>query len=373
MSEAVLEPPVRDAANAPEPQKASGIAERKKLWLIGGGGAAVIVLLFFAVRYMIWSAHHETTDDAYLEGHLHPISARITDTVQSVLIDDNQHVREGQTLVVLDPNDCKVRLEQAQAALDEAARHADTAEAAIRATSQSAIAQTTQAHGSIGEAEASIRAAKAAATAAEAGVPRANAQLQEAAATLRREDADLQRYRDLYAREQVSKQTLDHQQASYQVAVAAQSAAQAAAALEDAKLQLSYTVIKAPVSGRIGRKSVEAGQRVQVGQPLMAIVEEQPWVVANFKETQLEKMRIGQPVEVEIDTFPKHKFYGQVNSLAPGSGNEFALLPPDNATGNFTKIVQRIPVKIVLDRDSVRGYENLLSPGMSSVVTVATR
>ena len=105
----------------------------------------------------------------------------------------------------------------------------------------------------------------------------------------------------------------------------------------------------------------------------MAVVEEQPWVVANFKETQLEKMRIGQRVEVEIDTFPKHKFYGQVDSLAPGSGNEFALLPPDNATGNFTKIVQRIPVKIVLDRYSVRGYENLLSPGMSAVVTVATR
>ena len=149
--------------------------------------------------------------------------------------------------------------------------------------------------------------------------------------------------------------------------------AQAEASLEDAKLQLSYTVIKAPVSGRIGRKSVEAGQRVQIGQPLMAVVEDRPWVVANFKETQLAKMRAGQRVEVEIDTFPKHKFYGRVDSLAPGSGNEFALLPPDNATGNFTKIVQRIPVKVVLDDDSVRGYENLLSPGMSSVVTVTTR
>jgi len=143
--------------------------------------------------------------------------------------------------------------------------------------------------------------------------------------------------------------------------------------LEDAKLQLSYTVIKAPVTGRIGRKSVEAGQRVQVGQPLMAIVEDQPWVVANFKETQLEKMRAGQRVEVNVDAFPKHKFYGHVNSLAPGSGNEFALLPPDNATGNFTKIVQRIPVKIALDQESVRGYQNLLSPGMSSIVTVTTR
>jgi membrane fusion protein (multidrug efflux system) len=118
---------------------------------------------------------------------------------------------------------------------------------------------------------------------------------------------------------------------------------------------------------------VEAGQRVQVGQPLLAIVEDHPWVVANFKETQLKKMRAGQPVEVEIDTFQNHKFYGHVDSLAPGSGNEFALLPPDNATGNFTKIVQRIPVKIVLDQDSTRGYENLIAPGMSSVVTVTTK
>ncbi|MGA7832586.1 MAG: HlyD family secretion protein, partial [Terracidiphilus sp.] len=379
-----------------------------------------VLLLVFGVRYLVWSAHHESTDDAYLEGHLHPISARITDTVQQVLTDDNQHVVEGQTLVILDPNDYKVKLDQAKAALDAAARQADTAEAAIHATSQSATAQTTQAVGTIGEAKASIEASKAAVTAAEAGVPRAQAQLQEADATLRREDTDLHRYEDLYAKEQVSKQTLDHQRASYQVAVAAQAAAQeqvrqaqaqlvaaqqgvvrtealltnsrgglqsaeatrletrvregqyatalaavaqATAALEDANLQLSYTIIKAPVTGRVGKKSVEAGQRVQIGQPLLALVEDQPWVVANFKETQLEKMRTGQRVEVEIDTFSKHKFYGHVDSLAPGSGNEFALLPPDNATGNFTKIVQRIPVKIVLDQDSVRGYENLLSPG----------
>jgi membrane fusion protein, multidrug efflux system len=388
------------------------------------------LLLVFGVRYLVWSAHHEETDDAYLAGHLHPISARVTDTVQQVLIDDNQHVAEGQTLIILDPNDYKVRLDQAKAALDAAGRQSDTAEAAIRSTSQSATAQTTQAVGTIGEAKASIQASKAAVTAAEAGVPRAQAQLQEANATLQREDTDLHRYEDLYTKEQVSKQTVDHQRASYQVAVAGQTAAQeqvrqaqaqlvaaqqgvvrtealltnsqgglqsaqatgletrvregqfataqaavaqATAALEDAKLQLSYTTIKAPVSGRIGRKSVEAGQRVQIGQPLMAIVEDQLWVVANFKETQLEKMRTGQRVEVQIDTFSKHKFYGHVDSLAPGSGNEFALLPPDNATGNFTKIVQRIPVKIVLDQDSVRGYENLLSPGMSSVVTVTTK
>ena len=430
MSQAVLNPPVEEFAIVPEPPKPGRVAGRRKTLLIWGGAAVFVLLLVFGVRYLVWSAHHESTDDAYLEGHLHPISARITDTVERVLIDDNQHVVEGQTLVILDPNDYKVRLDQAKASLDAAARQADTAEAAIRSTSQFATAQTTQAEGTIGEAKASILASKAAVTAAEAGVPRAEAQLQEANATLQREDTDLHRYEDLYAKEQVSKQTLDHQRASYEVAVAAQAAAQeqvrqaqaqlvaaqqgvartealltnsqgglqsaeatkletrvregqhatavaavaqATAALEDANLQLSYTIIRAPVAGRVGRKSVEVGQRVQIGQPLMAIVEDQAWVVANFKETQLEKMRTGQRAEVEIDTFPKHKFYGHVDSLAPGSGNEFALLPPDNATGNFTKIVQRVPVKIVLDQDSVRGYESLLSPGMSSVVIVATQ
>ena len=430
MSEAVLESSTEESAKAPESLKVGRMGERKKTLLIWGGSAILLVLSALGVRYLIWSAHHETTDDAYLAGHLHPISARITDTVQQVMIDDNQYVTEGQMLVILDPNDYKVRLDQAKAALDAASRRADTAEAAIRSTSQSATAQTTQAQGSIGEAKASIEAAKAAATAAGAGVPRANAQLQETNAALQREETDLHRYQDLYTKEQVSRQTLDHQRASYQVAVASQAAAQeqvrqaeaqlvaaqqgvvrteaqltnsegalqsaqatslethvregqyataqaalaqAGVSLEDAKLQLSYTIIKAPASGRIGRKSVEAGQRVQVGQPLMAVVEEHPWVVANFKETQLAKMRAGQHVEVQIDTFPKHNFYGHVDSLAPGSGNEFALLPPDNATGNFTKIVQRIPVKVVLDDESVRGYENLLSPGMSSVVTVTTR
>jgi membrane fusion protein (multidrug efflux system) len=429
MNQAVLDAQTDEPVTPQGPLQKNISARRKKVWLILGGGAVLAVLLALGIRYLVWSAHHENTDDAYLAGHVHPISARITDTVQQVLIDDNQRVVEGQTLVILDPNDYKVRFDRAKAALDAASRQADTAEAAIRSTSESAIAQTTQAKGSIGSAKATIQSAKAAVTAAEAGVPRAEAQLDQADATLQREETDLHRYEDLYAKQQVSKQTLDHQRASYQVADAARVAAlqqvhqaqaqliaaqqavaraesqltnsegglqsahatrletrvregqyasaeaavsQAVAALRDAQLQLSYTTIRAPVNGRIGKKSVEPGQRVQIGQPLMAIVEDHPWVIANFKETQLEKMRVGQRVEVEIDTFKKHKFYGRVNSLAPGSGNEFALLPPDNATGNFTKIVQRIPVKIVLDDSSVRGYEDLLSPGMSSVVTVAT-
>jgi len=416
-----------------EPEFEAGeprMTAKKKRILIAASAVALILALVFGVRYIIWSLNHEETDDAYVSGHLHPISARVTDTVQQVLINDNQHVVKGQILVVLDPKDFQLRLDQAKAALDVAASQADTAQAAIRSISQSATAQTTQAQGAIGEAKASISAARAEVVAAESGVPRAQAQLRQANATLQREELDLHRYEDLVAKEQVSRQTLDHARANYQVALAAQSVAneqvrqaeaqlvqatqgvvktqaslvtsqgslqsaqathldthvregqfaaasaavtQATAALADAQLQLSYTVIKAPVSGRIGRKSVELGQRVQIGQPLMAIVEDQLWVIANFKETQLEKMRANQPVELHIDSFPHHKFYGYVDSIAPGSGNEFALLPPDNATGNFTKIVQRVPVKILIDPKSAHGYEGLLSPGISVVVSVETR
>ena len=421
LSEAVAEDQVLSGASLK-------VRSRKRLFVYIGIAVGCAVILF-GVRYFIWAAGHEETDDAYLQGHVHPVSSRITGTVQKVLIDDNQHVDQGQTLATLDPRDYQVRVDQAQAALDVALRQAQTAQASIKTTSETATAQTTEAHGAIGEATAGISAAKADVTVAEAGVPRAEADLAKADATEQRAELDLHRYEDLLSKGQVSRQTTDHARESYQVAVAAREAAQqgvnqaqaqlskarqgvisaqsllqhsegyllsakatglevgvretqfasaqasvqeATAALEDAKLQLSYTVITAPTSGRIGRKSVEVGQRLQVGQPLLAVVEDNVWIVANFKETQLEKMRDKQPVEIEIDSFPHHKFRGHIDSLAPGSGNEFALLPPDNATGNFTKIVQRVPVKIVFESDSVRGYENLLSPGISAVVTVTT-
>jgi membrane fusion protein (multidrug efflux system) len=146
--------------------------------------------------------------------------------------------------------------------------------------------------------------------------------------------------------------------------------AQAQAALKNAQLQLSYTNITAPSAGRVGKKNVEVGDRVSVGSPLMAIVDNENWVVANFKETQMEKILPGQPVEIKLDTFPHHTFIGRVDSISPASGAQFTLLPPDNATGNFTKIVQRIPVKIVFDHKSIQGYESRIVPGMSAEVSV---
>ena len=421
LSEAVAEDEVVSEA-------ASKVASRKRLFTFIGIAAGCVVILLGA-RYFMWAASHEETDDAYLQGHVHPVSSRITGTVQKVLVDDNQHVMQGQTLATLDPRDYRVRVDQAQAALDAALRQAQTAQASIRTTTQTATAQGTEARGAIGEATAGISAAKADVAVAQAGVPRAGAELTKADATAHRAELDLHRYEDLLSKGQVSLQTTDHARETYQVAVAAREAAQqevtqaqaqlskarqgvisaqsllehsqgylltakatglevrvregqlasarasvqqATAALEDAKLQLSYAVITAPTSGRVGKKSVEVGQRLQVGQPLLAVVEDNLWIVANFKETQLEKLRDKQPVEIKIDSFPHYTFRGHIDSLAPGSGNEFALLPPDNATGNFTKIVQRVPVKIVFEPDSVRGYENLLAPGLSAVVTVST-
>ena len=173
MSEAVLEAKTGETVAPAKRSQENGRARRKKNLLILGVGAVLAVLLALGIRYLVWSAHHEETDDAYLAGHVHPISARITDTVRQVLIDDNQRVVEGQTLVILDPNDYQVRLDRVQAALDAASRQADTAEASVSSTSESARAQTTQAKGSIGEAKATIQSSKAAVTAAEAGVPRA--------------------------------------------------------------------------------------------------------------------------------------------------------------------------------------------------------
>ena len=427
-----MEQPTVDEASA-EDQIAAAAAKKartRKMLLIGVAMVVSLCAVLLAVRYFVWSSGHEETDDAYLQGHIHAVSSRVTGTVQQVVVDDNQLVKAGQILVVLDARDYQVRVDQAQAALDVTLRQAQTAQESIQATAENANAQKTEANGTIGESTAGISTARAGLVVAQAGIPRAQADLAKAQATQHRQELDLRRYEDLLAKGQVSRQTVEHAQEAFQVA-AADSAAQqqavnqaqaqvvsasqaiasaqaalqhsqgllqaanasklevnvrdaqfssakasvgpASAALEDAKLQLSYTTIVAPVAGRVARKSVEAGQRLQVGQPLLAVVEDKPWIIANFKETQLERLRPNQAVEIRVDSFPHHPFRGHVASLAPGSGNEFALLPPDNATGNFTKIVQRIPVKIVFDADSMQGYEALLTPGSSAVVTVSTK
>ena len=257
--------------------------------------AGIIVLLALGV-FIYTASIHESTDDAYTAGHIHNIASRVTGTVLEVRVDDNQMVHQGDVLVVLDPTDYQVQVDQARADSEKA-------------------------------------------------------------------KADLNRYQSLKGAGAVSKQDFDTFESASKVSEAR---------LRDAEDQLAYCTIRAPSNGRIGRKTVETGNRINVGAALMAVVED-VWVVANFKETQLGNVRPGQQAEISIDAIPGKTFRGVVDSWAPGSGATFALLPPDNATGNFTKIVQRVPVKIRFDPASLEGYENRIVPGLSCEPSILLR
>ena len=324
-----------------------------------------------------WILNHwgvEETDNAQLQAHLIEISSRLPGTINAVAVQDNQTVGAGQLLVALDPRDAQAALRLAQA---------DWVEARSQAQAMAAQASSS--------ASGSLAAANV-----------ASADHQVAAAELKRAGADLRRLEFLLKQGGVSRQEVDRARATYQqaqgqltrsqasqqqafasrsqVGVDQQKAAagqaqilQAAASLSRAKLQLSYTRITAPAAGRVGGRYAEVGRQVLPGQPLLTIVEAQPWVEANFKEVQLDGIHPGQRAEVSLDAFPGHRFHGRVISLAPASGARFALLPPDNATGNFTKVVQRVTVRISLD-DGEDGHRippalaARLVPGLSATV-----
>ena len=392
-----------------------------------GVGIGAVAASTFGYRWWHYASTHATTDDAYVAGHVHQISSRVPGTVTEVAVNDNQQVNQGQLLVKLDPSDYQTKVQQAQAALTSVQKQANAAQANISLASETAQANTTQAQGDVSDAKTAISTAKAAVAEAQAGLSSAQAQVVQANATLQKAQKDYSRYTTLYQQGAIPRQQLDDAKAAYEVAQAQKTAAeqgvqqaqaklaqsrqgvasaqaklsattselqqasasgqqteanraqyaaaqaqiaQSQAALKDAQLQLSYTNITAPVAGEVGSKTVEVGQRVQPGTPLMAVVGNDYWVTANFKETQLGEIQPGETVEVKLDAFGDRIFTGRVNSISPASGAEFALLPPDNATGNFTKVVQRVPVKITLDPQSIRGYESRIVPGMSAKVSV---
>jgi len=413
----------------PEEGKRESKPERnkRKALVLAGLGVAAVVAGVFGFRWWQYASVHESTDDAYVTANIHPVSSRINGTVSDVLVNDNQEVQKGQPLVKLDPRDYQVQVQQLKASLEAAQGQASAAQANVNLASGNALGNTQQAQGNVASASAAIATAVAAVKAAQTGVPTAVAAVAQADANLQRAQADYDRYKNLFESGAVSRQQLDTARATYYVNLAQKNSAvqgvaqaqanlaqaqenvvkaqaqlaaakgalqqatasgvqttvnrsqynaalatvaQAQANLNNAQLQLSYTNITALTAGRVGNKTAQVGQRLQPGTPLMAITENDDWVVANFKETQLAKMRQGQPVELKVDAFPNHPFIGHVDSFSPGSGGTFALLPSDNATGNFTKIVQRIPVKIVFDPTSVRGYESRIAPGMSVEVNV---
>lgn len=398
-----------------------------KYLLIAGLTIAVLVAGVFGYRWWQYASTHETTDDATVTGNLYAISTRIPGTISDIKVNDNQQVAKGQLLVQIDSNPEQVQVEQAQAALEAAKRQAQAARANINLASQTAAASNQTAIGDISGAEAGIPYSQAAVKEAEAGIPAAQATVASAEASLQKAQADYNRSSNLFEQGAISREQLDAAKAAYNVAQAQKSAAiqgvqqaeaklaqakqgvttaqsklaasqgelqqatakgqqtevnrsqydaanaaiaQAIANLKNAQLQLAYTNISAPAAGKVGSKSVEVGDRVQSGTPLMSVVGNQYWVVANYKENQLIHILPGEAVTVKLDALPNRTFTGSVQSLSPASGSEFALLPPDNATGNFTKVVQRIPVKIILDPKSIQGYESRITPGMSAVVDV---
>ncbi|MCE0498605.1 MAG: HlyD family secretion protein [Methylacidiphilales bacterium] len=273
----------------------AGAPPGRKLAFRIAAGIALLAALIWGAAFLIHSYYYESTDDAFIEGHVVTISTKLSNTVRDVLIDDNYDVKQGDLLVQIDPRDYDVALHSAQAAYDKA-------------------------------------------------------------------KSDYDRDTALAGSKAISVQDLDATRAACD---------EAAAQLDQARLNLGYTRITAPVSGRITRKNVEPGDYVETGQTLFSIVPHEIWVVANFKETQLARMLPGQKVIIRIDAFPGRVFHGHVDSLQSGTGARFSLLPAENATGNYVKVVQRLPVKIVFDEPPE--VQALFAPGLSVVPEVKVR
>ncbi len=317
-----------------------------------------------AFAYWLHARHFETTDDAAIDGHVSQVAAEVDGQVIALLADDNQPVTQGQLLLRIDPSDYRIRLQQA-------------------------LAQQIQAQAQLRQAEATLSMRQADAAEAQSRIRAADADLEQS-------DHDLARYRSLDPRA-ITRQTLDTavttengararrdatrhvaegMAAQIDAAGAAIDAARAAlrladAQVADAKLKLAYTEIRAPASGRIARRTVELGDYIKTGQPLLAIVQPDLWITANFKETQLTDMKPGQPVTVRVDAFPSQPLPAHVASIQPGTGSVFSALPAENATGNYVKVVQRVPVKILFDGKAWRQLP--LVPGMSVVPQVRVR
>ncbi|HEX6534633.1 MAG TPA: HlyD family secretion protein [Gemmatimonadaceae bacterium] len=357
-----------DAAPGDAPERSGG---RRKL-VLPIIALVVLAALVWGVKEFLYARAHESTDDAQVDGHIIPVLAKVGGYLTTVTVEDNDSVRAGQVLARIDDAEYKLHLAQAEAELAAARAAAGTD-------------QTT------GQAEAAV----ATATSQRAAL---DAQIAAARAANDKAQADLARMKELVAKHIVSAQQLDAAQAAASAAAANLQAVQRQAAaggagvvsaragvrlaearleaaraqLQNARLQLGYTTVTAPVSGIVSKKLVEVGQLVQPGQMLMSVVADTGvWVTANFKETQLSDMRVGQPVEIDVDAYGGCQAEGRVQSLSAATGAKFALLPPDNATGNFTKVVQRVPVRIQVTKGC--GPTRPLRPGLSVDAHVQTK
>jgi membrane fusion protein (multidrug efflux system) len=331
--------------------------------------AAIVALVALAAGGRMWYRSHYfvETENAYVSGHVHPVSSRVAGVVSKVLIDDNQMVKEGDVIAELDPVDQRLKIDQIQAQIDTAEQQviqADAQIAQVQAQASAASAQVAQSEAQLVRAKQDAERFGQLYNSQMKAVSKA--ELDAAVAARASAVADVAARKDsaAAAKQQITASTSGRNVLKAQVQVLR-------AQLKDAQQQLAYNRILAAVSGRIGKRTIEVGQRVTAGQQLTAIVQDNVWVVANFKETQLADLKPGQNVKVTVDAIPGKELMGQVDSFSPASGAQFALLPADNATGNFTKIVQRVPVKIVFKQADLKALSGRLVPGMSVIAEVA--
>ena len=404
--------------------------EDKKLKTGGKGKWILIALVLISVAVFFgwrqYFAGRESTDNAQIDGHIHPVAARVFGQITSINVQDNMFVKEGTLLVEIDPNDYRVALDRARAEFEAAVAAAEAAGMHIPLTSVTTSSQASLADAGIETAEAARDTSAKDVEAALARLELIEAQSRQALAARVKADQDLERMKILIAKDEVSRQQYDSAVAAADAARAAHEAAEAGiaevsraieaakgrvqqaesrikeavanqsatrtapeqmaisranmqaaqarvklaeAAIEQAELNLSYTRVKAPIDGFVSQRKVETGQMAQAGQPLLSIVPlRNIWVTANFKENQLENMQPGQKAVITVDAYGGRKFNGHVDSIAAATGARFSLLPPENATGNYVKVVQRVPVKIIIDDEIDPDYP--LRPGLSVITTV---
>ncbi|MEO8086101.1 MAG: HlyD family secretion protein [Bacteroidota bacterium] len=323
----------------------------------------IISAAAFGITKYVYSLHHEDTDDAQLDADISPVLSRVSGYVNEIRFEENQHVNKGDTLVKLDDRDLQIKVQQAQAALDNALANVSVS----KANSGTSVAN-------VATAASNVEAAKVRVWKASQDFDRYQNLLNDKAITQQQFDAAKAEKLSAEAQlesnnKQQSAASMQGQAANQLVTVAQSVIAQRQADLDFAKLQMSYAAIIAPATGLASRKSIQAGQFVNSGTPLFSIVSDAGvYVIANFKETQLEKMKTGLPVNVTVDAFPSEKIEGTIYSFAAATGAKFSLLPPDNATGNYVKVIQRVPIKIKLTGSNE--VLAMLRPGMSVRVSV---
>lgn len=350
------------SADAGKPQKSRPLYRRP--WFVLSIVVLAIVLAIAATAFWRYERQFESTDDAFIDGHVVRIAAKVAGYAAALHVTDNELVHKGDVLIEVDSRDFDLALMRAKAAETSATARLHDAEAQV----VTAQAQAEAAEGELKAAAATAENAHRQRERNEKLAPRAVSQEQLDNSIAQDKSAAAE---ELASRAKSAAADAQVNQARLQLATAGAALKDAQVQVAQARLNLEYTMIRAPITGRVTHRRVEQGDYLQVGQPLFALVAPQVWVTANFKETQLTSMRVGQPVRVRIDAFPHQQFAAHIDSFQRGSGAQFSVLPPENATGNYVKVVQRVPVKIVFDEPLPEDV--IVGPGMSVVPRVTVR